>query len=181
MIVQKYLLVAICSLAASLSSSQAVKNTSYKNQSGEKVLRLEITLPLNIESAWKLFTQDEKLQKWIAPLAHIELRAGGYIVTNYDSSKSLSDSSSIRLPIIAFIEKELIILKVNLNDHFPSSARNTDQNLEEVIQFKKAGDDHTRIISSMIGWGTGADWEKTYLFFEKGNTWTYEELLKNYE
>jgi hypothetical protein len=28
----------------------------------------------------------------------------------------------------------------------------------------------------MIGWGKGADWDKTYLFFDKGNVWTYKEL-----
>ena len=178
MFIQKYLLLFFGSLMAFAANSQKVINTSYINESGEKVLQLEITLPLTTEAAWKLFTEDEKLQKWIAPLAHIELRSGGYIVTNYDSSKSLSDSSSIRLPILSFIENELIILKVNLNDHFPVSARNTDQNLQEVIQFKKAGEDHTHIISSMIGWGKGDDWDKTYLFFEKGNTWTFEELIK---
>ena len=26
------------------------------------------------------FTTDKKLQKWIAPVAHIELKSGGYIV-----------------------------------------------------------------------------------------------------
>src|SRR6185312_9294437 len=79
--------------------SQTLKNTSYQNLSGEKVLRLECMLPVSLSEAWKLFTTDEKLKKWIAPLAHIELKAGGYIITNYDKSKSLSDSSSIKLPI----------------------------------------------------------------------------------
>ena len=38
-----------------------LKNTSYKNQSGEKVLRIESTLPISVTDAWKLFTTDEKL------------------------------------------------------------------------------------------------------------------------
>ena len=84
--------------------SQTIKNTSYKNQSGEKVLRLECVLPVSLTDAWKLFTIDEKLKKWIAPLAHIELKAGGYIITNYDKSKSLTDSSPIKLPITSFID-----------------------------------------------------------------------------
>jgi hypothetical protein len=32
----------------------------------------------------------------------------------------------------------------------------------------------------MTGWGEGADWDKTYNFFARGNEWTYKELLKNY-
>lgn len=160
---------------------QVLKNTSYKNQSGEKVLRLEFNLPVNVTDAWALFTTDEKLVKWIAPLAHIELKAGGYIITNYDKSKSLSDSSSIKLPITSFIDKEILVLKVILNDNFTKMVRDSDTNLQEVIQFIKIDNKNTKIVSSMIGWGTGTEWDKTYDFFVKGNEWTYRELLKNYK
>lgn len=161
--------------------SQELKNTSYINQSGEKVLRLEVMLPVDITSAWQLFTNDEKLKKWIAPVAHIELKAGGYIMTNYDNSKDLSDSSSIQLPIISFIDKELLVLKVILNGNFAESVRASDKDLQEIIQFKAVDDHHTQIISSMIGWGKSVDWDKTYSFFVTGNEWTYKELLKNYK
>ena len=117
----------------------------------------------------------------MAPLAHIELKSGGYIVTNYDTTKTLSDSSSIILPIMSFVEKELLVLKVNLNDNFPKSTRDTDDNLQEIIQFIKLDDKRTKIISSMTGWGNGSDWDKVYSFFEQGNSWTYNELLKNFE
>jgi uncharacterized protein YndB with AHSA1/START domain len=174
---KKLITVAILTLMTIAVHSQTLKNTSYKNQSGEKVLRLEITLPIGVAEAWQLFTTDEKLKKWIAPLAHIELKSGGYILTNYDKSKSLSDSSSIKLPITSFIENELLVLKVILNDHFANSVRESDVNLQEVIQFIKVDNKHTKIVSSMIGWGTGTDWDKTYDFFVKGNEWTYQEPL----
>ncbi len=159
---------------------QVVLNTSYVNQSGEKVLRLEAVLPVDITTAWKLFTTDEKLKKWIAPLAHIELKTGGCIITNYDTTKSLTDSSCIKLPILSFIDKELLVLKVNLNGNFAQSVRNEDGQLQEIIQFKEIGKNQTKIISSMTGWVTGNDWDKTYVFFTKGNEWTYRELLKQY-
>ena len=158
--------------------SQTLKNTSYKNTSGEKVLRLEIMLPVDISTAWKLFTTDEKLKKWIAPLAHIELKSGGFIITNYDTTKTLQDSTSIKLPITSFIDNELLVLKVILNGNFPESVRDSDENLQEVIQFKKIDDNNTLIISSMIGWGNTKDWENTYEFFVRGNEYTYKELLK---
>jgi uncharacterized protein YndB with AHSA1/START domain len=164
-----------------VAQSQTLKNTSYQSQAGEKVLRLEFALPINAAEAWKLFTTDEKLKKWIAPLAHIELKSGGYILTNYDKSKSLSDISSIKLPITSFIDNELLVLKVILNDNFVKAVRDTDKNLQEVIQFVKVGDKQTKIVSSMIGWGTGPDWDKAYTFFVKGNEWTYKELIKNYK
>jgi hypothetical protein len=176
-----FLVILLISLAFFTVQSQTMKNTSYNNQSGEKVLRLEINLPVDLSTAWKLFTTDDKLKQWIAPLAHIELRSGGYIVTNYDSTKNLSDSSSIKLPITSFIDNELLILKVILNNNFVKSVRDSDDDLQEVIQFKSIDNQHTQIISSMIGWGKGADWDKVYNFFVRGNEWTYKELLKNYK
>jgi hypothetical protein len=178
---KKHVTFLILAVTTFVANGQTLKNTSYKNQSGEKVLRFECTLPITQTAAWKLFTADEKLMKWIAPLAHIELRSGGYIVTNYDKTKSLSDSSSIKLPITSFIDHELLVLKVILNGNFVKSVRDSDQNLQEVIQFVKVDDQHTKIVSSMIGWGTGPDWDKAYEFFIKGNDWTYRELLKHYK
>lgn len=176
-------------LTASLSLSfcilftqaQTVKNTSYTTATGEKVLRLEMILPVDKKTAWEYFTKDELLKKWIAPLAHIDLKAGGFILTNYNKDKSLDDSSAIRLNIINYLDEELLTLKVNLNDNFSKQAKDEDANLQELIQFKDAGEGKTKIISSMIGWGKGEDWEKTYGFFVKGNIWTYEELYKAFK
>lgn len=179
--VKKKVAMVVFTLISLTSHSQTLKKTSYINQSGEKVLRLEIILPVDLTTAWKLFTSDKKLKKWIAPLAHIELKSGGYIITNYDSTKELSDSSSIKLPITSFIDNELLVLKVILNDNFPENIRDSDKDLQEIIQFKPVDNQHTQIISSMIGWGKGSDWDKAYDFFVKGNEWTYRELIKNYK
>ncbi|HMS34893.1 MAG TPA: hypothetical protein PKC91_12490 [Ignavibacteria bacterium] len=178
---KRKILIAIFAFTAITVNSQTLQNTSYINLSGEKVLRLEMNLPVDINSAWQLFTSDQKLVKWIAPLAHIELRSGGYIITNYDSTKNLSDSTSIKLPITSYIDEELLVLKVILNDNFEKNVRDNDDNLKEIIQFKKTDESNTQIISSMTGWGIGSDWDKTYNFFVKGNEWTYQELLKNYK
>ena len=175
---RKTLIVTCLALCGLFTHAQKVTNTSYMTQAGEKVLRLEMTVPVDKSKAWELFTNDSELKKWIAPLAHIELKTGGYILTNYDSTKSLSDPSSIKLGIINYLEKELLTLKVKLNNSFPLSTQNEDENLQEIIQLKNAGDGGTKIISTMVGWGVGPDWDKTYGFFEKGNTWTYEEIAK---
>ena len=111
-------------------------------------------------------------------MVFVELKTGGYMLTNYDKNQSLRDSSTIELGIINYLDNELITLKVNLNDNFPASIQKEDENLQELIQFVEIEKGKTKIISSMIGWGKGSDWDKTYDFFVKGNTWTYEELGK---
>ncbi|MDQ6843957.1 MAG: hypothetical protein M3Z92_06340 [Bacteroidota bacterium] len=165
-------------LSVLFTHGQEVQNTSYITKTAEKVLRLEMLVPVDKKTAWEFFTTDEQLKKWIAPVVHIELMTGGYILTNYDPNKSLADSTSVKLSIINYIEGELLTLKVKLNDNFSKKAQSEDANLQELIQFKDAGEGKTKIISSMIGWGKGEDWDKTYNFFVKGNIWTYEELFK---
>ena len=174
----KRLIFLFCLLSLPILATAQVKNTSYITPSGEKVLRVELTIPLDKKGAWQLFTKDAELKKWIAPQAHIELQTGGYILTNYDSTKTLADSSSIRLPIVNYLDQELLTLKVILNNHFPKQVQDEDDNLQEIIQFVPVASNQTKIISSMIGWGKGPAWDKTYDFFVKGNTWTYEELRK---
>ena len=120
------------------------------------------------------------MKNLIAPVAQIQLKTGGYIITNYDIAKSLTDSSCIKLPVLSFIDKELLVLKDNLNGNFAQSVRNEDGQLQEIIQFKETGKNKTKIISSITGWGTGNDWDKTYDFLAKGKEWTYRELLKQY-
>lgn len=159
-------------------NAQGVLNTSYINKAGEKVLRFEFIIPVEKEVAWQYFTTDKLLQKWIAPLANIYLKTGGYILTNYDENKSLNDSSSIKLIITNYLEEELLTLKVKLNKNFPEIAQQEDQNLQELIQFIDAGNGRTKITASMIGWGNGPEWDETYKKFVAGNEWTYKEFMK---
>ncbi|MHA4739460.1 SRPBCC domain-containing protein [Dyadobacter sp. MSC1_007] len=171
-----YLLIAFaCSL---IVNGQDVKNTSYTSVPGEKVLRLEFVLPLSQTEAWRYFSEDEKLKQWIAPVVHMNLKAGGKLVTNYDKSKPLTDSSSISIDVINYLDNELLTLKVNLNGNFTKKTQDEDDNLQEVIQLFPIDGGHTKVVSSMIGWGQGADWDKIYSFFVKGNIYTYEELIK---
>lgn len=155
-----------------------VANTSYVTQYGEKVLQLSIIVPINIKEAWKLFTTDEGLKKWIAPVAKIDMKIGGSIKTNYNQNKTVDDTTSIKLDIINYIEYEMLTLKVNLNNSFSPEAKKEDKNLQEILQFVKVDDNKTKIISTMVGWGQGTHWDKAYVFFEKGNDWTYREILK---
>ena len=154
-----------------------VTNSSYTTQYVEKVLQLSIVVPMTKNEAWKLFSTDDGLKKWLAPVAKIDMRTGGSILTNYDKSKNIDDITSIKLGIINYLENEMITLKVDLNNNFPESAKKEDKNLQEIIQLVEMGAGKTKIISTMVGFGKGSDWDKTYTFFEKGNDWTFNEIL----
>jgi hypothetical protein len=172
------IIVVLFVLTPFLLLSQEVKNTSYVTSTGEKVLRLESIVPVGKTEAWKIFSTGQGLKKWMAPVVSIDLKVGGEILTNYDSTKTVRDSGTIHLPILNYLEGGMITLKVILNENFAQTVRDEDQNLQEIIQLIELGDGKTKIISSMIGWGKGPEWEKTYNFFARGNEWTFRNLVK---
>jgi hypothetical protein len=167
-------------LAPMVCSAQTVTNTSYVTSTGEKVLRIECTIPARPDDAWRLFTTANGLRQWAAPVVAIDLRVGGNILTNYDKSKSVHDPGSIQLHIINYLEDQMITLKVRLNETFPAKIRREDGNLQEIIQLQDLGNGSTRITSSMIGWGIGPEWDKAYQFFAAGNAWSYQQLASIY-
>lgn len=164
--------------AASVPEEPGVYNTSYVARTGERVLRIETLVPVPLDRVWDAWSTDTGLQGWIAPVAHINLRTGGMITTHYDRRARLGDPGTIRLPITGYLEKQLIVLKVVLSDDFPKKVRDEQGNLQEIVQFLDLGGGRTKIISSMVGWGDGKEWDQTYDFFARGNRWTYQQLCK---
>jgi hypothetical protein len=169
---------AVLAQLVSGAAAQDVRNTSYVTKTGERVLRIETVVSASPETVWNAWTAPQELSKWIAPVVAINLKIGGTISTNYDQKAILGSAGTIRLPIINYIEKQLITLKVNLNDKFPKSIRDEDHNLQEIVQIVDLGGGNTKVVSSMVGWGTGKDWDQTYDFFARGNEWTYRQLAK---
>jgi uncharacterized protein YndB with AHSA1/START domain len=174
----KILVTAVIAQSALVAAAQEVRNTSYITASGERVLRIETVVPLSTGNVWKAWTTPQELSKWIAPVVAIDLRIGGTISTNYDQKATIGDAGTIRLPIINYIENQLITFKVNLNETFPKSTREEDQNLQEIVQILDLGDGKTKVVSAMVGWGAGKDWDQTYDFFARGNEWTYRKMAK---
>ncbi len=174
----KILVMAVLAQSALGAAAQEVRNTSYITKSGERVLRIETVVPVSTENVWKAWTTPQELSKWIAPIVAIDLTIGGTISTNYDQGAPIGSAGTIQLPIINYIEKQLITLKVNLNEKFPKSTRDEDHNLQEIVQIVDLGDGKTMVVSSMVGWGVGKDWDQTYDFFARGNEWTYRQLAK---
>lgn len=172
------LVAAVLAHSAPDSAAQEVRNTSYVTKSGERVLCIETVVPASVENVWKAWTTPQELSRWIAPVVAIDLKIGGTISTNYDEKATIGNAGTIQLPIINYLEKQIITLKVNLNESFPKRVRDEDHNLQEIVQIVDLGNGKAKIVSSMVGWGTGKDWDQTYDFFARGNEWTYRQLAK---
>jgi uncharacterized protein YndB with AHSA1/START domain len=171
-------IVALLALGSALCQAQEVRTSTPRTASGERVVRVETTLRLPPEKVWKAFSTDEGLRCWAAPVVRLDLRTGGTLKTNYDKAKAIGDAGTISLGILNYVENEEITYKVKLTEDFAARLRAEDGNLQEVVQLQRLPDGGTRIVSSMVGWGEGEEWEKVFGFFVKGNEWSYQNLAK---
>jgi uncharacterized protein YndB with AHSA1/START domain len=174
------LAVAFGALVGSLGvcQGQEVKTTRLRAASGERVVRVETTLRQSPDTVWTAFSTEEGLRCWVAPVVRLDLRTGGSLVTNYDKAAAIGSPGTISLPILNYVEKEEITFKVKLNEAFPERLRSEDDRLQEVVQLQRLADGGTKVVSSMVGWGSGEEWDKAFEFFARGNEWTYRNLAK---
>ena len=171
-------LVAVLMLAATTIAAQDVKTTTSHSASGATVVRVETTLAQSPQEVWKWFATEKGLQCWAAPVVRLDLRIGGKLETNYNTKSSIGGPGTISLGIINYVDAEFLTFKVNLNDAFSQALQAEDGNLQEVIRFDKLPGGGTRIISTMIGWGAGPEWDRVAGFFAKGNEASYKSLAK---
>jgi uncharacterized protein YndB with AHSA1/START domain len=168
----------ICfSLFTASVAGQTVRNTSTTTQNGERVLRIETIVPVSPGEVWQALTTTEGWKGWAAPVAEVDFRTGGTIFTHYDSNAKIGSSGTIQVAIVNYLEREMITLKVKLTNQFPEKTRAEDQNLQEIVQVIAIDSNHTKVVSSMVGWGTGKEWDDVYNFFAKGNQWSYQQLF----
>ena len=160
-------------------SSQGIMNSSFIAANEERFLQFEIILNTTIAETWKLIATEEGIKKWMAPVAILDLRIGGMLKTNYNETAKIDDKGTITLGIISYIPSEILTYKITLNELFAEKCRKEDKNLQHIIQLKSLGENKTKIISTMVGWGQGKEWDEAYTFFEKGNEWTFQKLLKS--
>jgi len=160
---------------------QGIMNNSFIADNGERFLRFEIIVDNTITETWKLIATEEGIKKWMAPVAILNLRTGGILKTNYNETAKIDDKGTITLGIVSYIPLEMLTYKITLNELFAEKCRKEDKNLQHIIQLKSLGENKTKIISTMVGWGQGKEWDEAYSFFEKGNEWTFQKLLKTFK
>lgn len=159
--------------------SQKVKNSSFTSPGGERVLRHELVIEASLEELWNAMTTEDGLKSFMVPTAKVELKTGGAWETNYRAGSRIGDPDNIRNQVLCYIPLEMLALKINLTAAFPEGPRNAGT-LFAVMTFKQLEPKRVLVTESMLGWGRGPDWDKTYGFFEWGNAYTLGQLYKRF-
>lgn len=176
----KMLLAAILSLGLLVSAGPAraeaeISDCSAAQAQGERTLCHEAVLPAPLEQVWALWGTSEGLASWMAPVAAIEARAGGFIEASYDPAGRIGAAGNIRNRILTIDPQQALRIQVaQAPPNFPHAAE--VMQLTTLIEFEVVNAAATRVRVSMSGYREGEAYEALYRHFAWGNAWTLNKL-----
>jgi uncharacterized protein YndB with AHSA1/START domain len=157
-----------------------IATTSYVAADGERVLRHELDIPAPLADVWTAMTTSEGIRGFIAPVTLVELKSGGCYCTNYTPGTKIGDPGTISNRVLSYIPQQMLSAKINLVDVFPPQPR-AENTLFLVVEFSARDAHSTHVKASLLGFGTGEQWDKVYKFFDTGNAYTFGQLYKRFE
>jgi hypothetical protein len=170
----------LLTVLATSGLSAEVRDTSYVTASGERVLRIETDVAAPVEEVWKAFATAEGLSRWLAADLAVDLRVGGSVTPRNTASGRIGTTGVATLDLVNYLERDLITFRIHLDDRFSETIREDDDRLQEIVRLVPAGTNGTRVVTSMVGWGTGRIWDDAYAFFRKRLQDSYAKLASAY-
>ncbi len=146
----------------------------------DRILRTETVVHAPVADVWKAFTTREGIQSWLVPVAEVDLRLGGTLKTNYNPQAKIGDPGTIVHHILSYEPERMLSTRFDAPETAAAEARLAAQQTWVVYRFEPISEDETRVTATMMGWGEGADWDRSYAFFQKGNAWEMEQLVARF-
>jgi uncharacterized protein YndB with AHSA1/START domain len=144
--------------------------TVVKQQTPEKALIFEITIPAPRAAVWRAFATSDGLSTWLTPGAVVDLRKGGEWTAHYPGGKTGGGT------ILDFTPEKELVLSAMAPEKFPTvRAERTTAKFEFI-----AKGDSTRVRLVQTGWKHGEEWDKAYDYLASGNAELLETLLRRF-
>jgi uncharacterized protein YndB with AHSA1/START domain len=165
---------------AAAAAPDPVKDLSYKDAAGHRVMKLAAVVPASLDDVWAAFTTDAGYERWAVPVARITLGNDGMMETSYDLDAKIGVSDNIRNKIVAYEPKKMLTIQ---NVHVPRGAPFDPvltASIRTIMDFQPVDARHTRVIMTQVGYGDGAGYESMYGHFRSGNAYEMRQLIKSF-
>jgi uncharacterized protein YndB with AHSA1/START domain len=153
----------------------AITNCSHVEADGTRTLCHEAVLPSSADAIWPLLSTTGGLSSWVAPVAAIDLRVGGIWEVSYRADGRLGDAHNIRNRVLSYLPGRMLSVIV---DQAPLGFPQPElvRTVWTVIEIEPLSATQSRVRVSMLGYGTGADYDQLYALFDEGNAYTLQKL-----
>lgn len=158
------------------SRSEDVSSRLIKTAAGDQILVQDVWIDAPVSKVWEAFSTEKGWTAWSAPVAKIDLRAGGSIRTHYTPDATIGDPGTIVLHIVNYVPERLLTLRAELSDRWPEVIKEDAGRLMNVIVFERITDKRTHIISYGVGYRDTPAYTDLLNFFMPANEGLYRKL-----
>src|SRR5580700_8598034 len=140
--------------------------TVVKQQTPEKALIFEITIPASRTAVWRAFATSEGLSTWLTPGAVVDLRKGGEWTAHFPGGKTGGGT------IVSFLPEREMVLSAMAPEAFPTVRA---ERTTAIFRFLPQGKATTLVRLEQTGWKEGLEWDRAFDYLANGNV----QLLEN--
>lgn len=160
--------VGMMAMTGGADAAKAVSDTSFKEPNGDRVLQQSIDIAASPACIWRSLADEEGIKAFGMKVAHVEMKNGGVIEEGFSPTARIGGTDTIRHRIIAYLPERLLVLR---NEQTPPGPPHADlyRNVVQVVSIEPREKGMVRFTISHTGYGSGADYDQLYGFFQKGN------------
>lgn len=171
-----------CMLATACASAAAaefanVRDDSYSEPDGSRVLKLRITIDAPVKNIWKLLISSEGWQSWAVPVAWVDFGIGGMVETSYTATAVRGQPGNIKNSIVAYIPEQLLVLR---NVQAPLNFEHAEEFGKTVtaINLRSISKDRSQVELDGVGFLATPAFDTLFKKFKFGDSWTLEHLKR---
>jgi uncharacterized protein YndB with AHSA1/START domain len=154
-----------------------VRDDSYTEPNGSRVLKLSIIIDAPANKIWKLLTSSEGWQSWAVPVAWVDFGIGGMVETSYTATAVRGQPGNIKNAIVAYVPEQLLVLR---NVQAPPNFEDAEDFGKTVtaINLRSISKNRSQVELDGVGFLETPAFDTLLKKFKFGDSWTLEHLKR---
>jgi uncharacterized protein YndB with AHSA1/START domain len=154
-----------------------VRDDSYTEPNGSRVLKLSVIIDVPVDKIWKLLSSGEGWQSWAVPVAWVELGIGGMVETSYLATAVRGQPGNIKNAIVAYVPEQLLVLR---NVQAPPNFEHAEDFGKTVtaINLRSISKNRSQVELDGVGFLATPAFDTLLKRFRFGDSWTLEHLKR---
>ncbi len=146
---------------------------------GDRILRAEVTVPAPVADVWAAWTTNDGIATFFAPRGMVDLRVDGTYDVWFNPTGKPGERGAEGMRILDIDPLKRFAFTWNAP---PSIASLRNRRTVVILEFAPAGEKSTRLTFTHMGWGEGADWDKSYEYFDRAwGDFVLPSLVRRFE
>ena len=167
----------VASAGAATTEFPNVRDDSYTEPNGSRVLKLSIIIDAPLDKIWKLLISSEGWKSWAVPVAWVEFGIGGMVETSYTATAVRGQPGNIKNAIVAYVPEQLLVLR---NVQAPPNFEHAEDFGKTVtaINLRTISKNRSAVELDGVGFLATPAFDTLLKKFKFGDSWTLEHLKR---